>query len=161
MSYFDADKTFGELKIAGTSLHTFAWCMRDIRPLFYANAFRGKNVVIPGVDGTRAYPIRPDETTHDLPMFWTPACSTNGTNFASLAIGYQTNMAAFQTAFLTPPSSPTATLAATITSTPLGTTLSADVQVLGFDIGPTDEAIGSPYVWKARLTLRIPAGRFE
>lgn len=161
MSFFAADKTHGELKINGVSLHTFAWCVRDIRPLYYPTSFRGGNVVIPGVNGQRAYPIRPDQTDHDLPMWWTPACSTNGTNFSSVATGFQTNINAFRTAFLTPPTPPTATLAATITSTPLGTTLSAEVQVLGFDIGPTAQSINFPHVWEARLSLRVPAGSFS
>lgn len=155
-SLWTIDQSYGKLTINSLNMHTAAWLVTDIRPLYVAQKFRVNNVLIPNANGQRAYRYRIDEATHSLPMFITGQhTSTGGTNSNRFS-GFITNWNALRTALLTPTTA--AGLAATITSVPGSTkTYSATVQVEGIDLGNED----SNRFTRAVLHLRVPAGRFS
>lgn len=143
---------FGALTLNGVYMHTYAWDIIDLTELFLPPQTRGGNVVVPGAQGRRPYPLRADETRYSLPMVISGVTDEAGIPYADPYIGLQTNLTALTAVFQNDPTSPgfTANL-----DTPDGTILSAFVQVasvkLGNRMGP---------IIRATLDLVIPAGGF-
>lgn len=152
----NSPETAGKLTIGGVDMHTPAWNVLDVIPLWIHTMTRGENVLIPGAAGRRAYPRRVDESDYSLPMLIGGVANLSGTPYANRWTGLQTNIEYLRANVVTPPAAPTATRAATLLM-PDGTTRTADVQVLSLDImnpGTTAASV------EAVLNLRIPAGRF-
>lgn len=159
-SLWASDTVYGTLTINSVSMHTSAWQVLDVRPLYLPTDYRGGNVVIPGASGRRAYPYRVDEAKHSLPMWITGVYDRNGnTSTGNKYQGLQTNLEYLRANVLTPPTAPSSTLAATLLM-PDSTTRTANVQVLGIDVSPTSAANEHPDIFRAVLHLVIPSGRF-
>lgn len=157
---FAPDTSYGALTINGTSMHTYAWNVADIRPLWMPQAYRQGNVVIPHATGQRAYPYRVDQAEHQLPMFLTGVVDAAGNLHPNRYKGLNDNIDALLSAILTPPSAPTATVSASITM-PDATVRTANVQVLGLIMQPTLAARENPKVTLAALHLIVPSGYFS
>lgn len=159
-SLWAIDTVYGTLTINSVSMHTSAWQVNDVRPLYMPEAFRGGNVIIPGASGQRAYPYRIDQAKHSLPMWITGVYDRTGaTSTGNKYQGLQTNLAYLLANVVTPPTAPTSTLAATLLM-PDSTTRTANVQVLGIDMAPTPAANDHPDIFRAVLHMVIPSGRF-
>lgn len=156
---FAPDTSYGALTINGTSMHTYAWNVADIRPLWSPQAYRQANVVIPHASGQRAYPYRIDQAEHQLPMYLTGVVNSSGTPHANRFQGLNDNIDALLSAILTPPSAPTATVSASITM-PDTTVRTANVQVLGLIMQPNLASRENPKVMLAALHLIVPSGYF-
>ncbi len=153
---FTPDTSTGTLTVNGVSLHTYAWTLLDLRPLYMPASYRRSNVVIPGASGQRAYKYRVDQATHDLAMFVTGYCNQTGGVYSDPFVGYETNLRYLTSNLLAYTAS--ATMNATL-SVPSGTTaMTALVQVLGLDLGGFDP--NNRFMQRAVLTVSIPAGRF-
>jgi hypothetical protein len=150
----DCQCTGGELEIDGESMHTFAWCVTDVTALWVPTPpYRGKNVVIPGAEGQRPYPLRIDQAHIALPMVISGVVDDTGAEYGDPWVGLTTNVTTLR-GFLDAPAAPTATVPAQLTL-PDATVLTADVQVDGIRIG-----VHVGPVFRATLDLTIPAGRF-
>jgi hypothetical protein len=156
-SLWSIDTAHGKLTINSINMHTAAWLVTDVRPLYIPQQFRSGNVVIPGAAGQRAYKYRVDEANHSLPMYLTGLYTSTGGAQANRFTGLRINLETLRAGILTPPTT-AATLAATITSVPGTTkTYSAGVQVEGIELGNENER----NLVRAVLHLRVPAGRFS
>lgn len=149
-------ETCGRLSIATVDMHTPAWNVLDLVPLWMPAATRGANVIIPGADGRRAYPRRIDEARYSLPMVIGGVADRLGAAYANRWTGLQTNLEYLRANVTTPPTAPTATRAATLLM-PDGTTRTANVQV---EILTLSNPRTTAAVIEAVLELIIPAGRF-
>lgn len=158
-SLWAIDTVYGTLTINGVSMHTAAWVVNDVRPLYLPNAYRSGSVIIPGASGRRPYPYRVDEAEHVLPMWITGVYDRTGAAHSNKYTGLQTNLEYLRANVLTPPSAPTATLSASLLM-PDATTRTADVQVLGIDTRGVRASNEHPEVFLAALNLVIPSGRF-
>lgn len=158
-SLWAIDTVYGTLTINGVSMHTAAWVVNDVRPLYLPNAYRGGNVVIPGASGRRAYPYRVDQASHSLPMWITGVYDRTGAAHSNKYTGLQTNLEYLRANILTPPTAPTATLSASLLM-PDATTRTAEVQVLGVETRGVRASQEHPEVFLAVLELVIPSGRF-
>lgn len=146
----------GTLTINSVAMQGPAWSVLDVMPLYIPNATRGRNVIIPGASGQRAYARYVDQGRFSLPMVIMGEYNRLGVAYASEWNGLQTNLAYLYTNVFAPPASPTATVAATLV-TPGGVTLNANVQVESFQpINP--RTFGA--LIEGTLELIIPAGRF-
>lgn len=145
----------GTLTINSIPLNTPAWGVLDLSELWGSQPpLRGNNVVIPGAVGTRAYPRRFDQSVWSLHMIISGFVDDMGVEYADEEVGLETNLAYLQTNVIDPPTPPTATRSASLL-TPSGNTLTADVQVTGFDRGAKNLGL-----MRAVLELTIPGGRF-
>lgn len=158
-SLWAIDTVYGTLTINGVSMHTAAWQVLDVRPLYLPRAWRSGSVLIPGAAGRRPYPYRVDEAEFALPMWVTGVYDRTGAAHSNKFTGLQTNLEYLRANVLTPPAAPTAVLSATLLM-PDASTRTADVQVLGIDVAPTAAANEHPEVFRAVLHLVIPSGRF-
>jgi hypothetical protein len=157
MPIFTPDTSYGSLTINSLSMHTYAWTVLDVRPLYIPQAYRGDNTLIPGVVGRHANRYRIDEASHSLLMWWTGDFDKTGAATANRFTGYQANLEEFTAAVLEPPVS--GLLAASITM-PDASVLTADVQVRGLEFAGFDQAVESPHRFNALLHVTVPAGRF-
>lgn len=155
-SYWTIDTSYGKLTINSLNMHTAAWLVNDIRPLYVPQKYRVGNVVIPGAAGARAYKYRVDEAVHSLEMRITGKFTSTGGVNSNAFTGFRTNWETLRSSLLIPPTTAVG-FSATITSVPGSTkTLTATVQVEGIDLGVEE---GNRFN-RAVLHLRIPAGRF-
>jgi len=142
----------GTLTIAGVSMHTAAWDCIDLMELWFPPPTRGGNVLIPGAQGKRPYPLRADEGRYSLPMVITGVCDQVGLLNADPYLGLQQNLAALAAVFVNDPTINGLTAALVM---PDSSVLTALVQVAsvkpGSRVGP---------VMRATLELVIPAGGF-
>lgn len=143
----------GELFINSISMHTPAWCVLDLLPLWAFPATRGGNVIVPGASGQRAYPRRIDETTYSLEMVIVGDVDQSGDPYDNPLVGLQTNLEYLWDNVVSPPDAPTATRPAEL-DMPDGSTRSDDVQV-ALELGRH----GAHDVL-AVLELTVPSGRF-
>lgn len=143
----------GELEIDGISLHTPAWCITDCIQLWLPNATRGQNVIIPGANGKRAYPMRRDEANYSLPMAITGYVDEFGDRYADPWDGLQYNIA-FLYANLVDVTIYANTLPATLTMPDLSVR-TAEVQIRGLNLGDQPAPLR-----RATLELVVPSGRF-
>lgn len=158
-SLWAIDTVYGTLTINSVSMHTAAWVVNDVRPLYLPNAYRFGSVIIPGASGRRPYPYRVDEAVHVLPMWITGVYDRTGAAHSNKYTGLQTNLEYLRANILTPPAAPTATLSASLLM-PDASTRTADVQVLGVETRGTRASQEHPEIFLAALTLVVPSGRF-
>src|ERR1043165_5436525 len=83
----------GALTIAGVSMHTPAWIVVVLTPLWVKVDTRGgPNRAIPGIAGRVSYPRRKDETAHSLPFVVHGEVDRTGAVQANPWVGLQTNL---------------------------------------------------------------------
>lgn len=105
-------ETYGELSIAGWSLHTGAWCAWDLSPLYSSPEFRLENVLVESDDGRVARPALTDETDYSLNMVFSGAESRLGAAYTHHPGGLLANLRAFEAQLVTPIRTGTASLSA-------------------------------------------------
>ena len=152
----NCDECLGRLTINTVDMHTSAWCVLDVLPLYLPSDYRVGNVLLPGVAGTSAYAYLVDEGHYALPMLLTGMVDQAGVLYADRWTGLQTNLAYLYTNVVSPPASPAATRAATLLM-PDATTRTANVQVLPLRL--ENQYLTKPIV-RAMLEIIVPAGRF-
>lgn len=155
----NSTETAGKLTINGVDMHTLAWNVLDIIPLWIHSATRGENVIIPGADGRRAYPRRIDEGRYSLPMLIGGVADKDGNAYTNRWSGLQANLEYLRANVVTPPAAPTATRSATLLM-PDGTTRIAEVQVDILVLPPHDSAGRPAASLECILELIVPPGRF-
>jgi hypothetical protein len=144
------------LTISDVPLSTPAWEHTNLYYLLNVGAVRGENVVMPGAIGRRAVRRRTDEAnvTIDLAVFgehdW------EGNPHADAIAGLIDNIEYLRENLVDPPAATPSSLRPAVLTHP-GGTLSASVQVLGFEI---TEAI-SPSTVNASFDIAIIGGRFR
>lgn len=106
---------YGDLTIAGWSLHTGAWCAHDLSPLFDSPEFRGDNVLIESEVGRSARTIVTDETEYSLRMMFSGAVDRLGAAYVNPVGGLLANRSAFVGQIIDPIRTATATLTAVLT----------------------------------------------
>lgn len=158
MQPWQPDTSYGTLTINSLSMHTYAWLVRDVRPLYTRHTVRGRNVIIPGASGTRPYRYRTTEFRHVFKMWFTGECDSAGNAHADRFTGLQTNLETFSDAVLEPPVS--GVLAASLVM-PDASVRTADIQVIDFELDDVDQARNAVVMFDARLEILIPAGRFS
>lgn len=146
----------GRLTINGVDLHTYAWCVQDIRPLTIPGAYRGENEVVGGAEGELELPYRIGAATHDLEVQLTGVCDSDGMPYTTRQQGLDANLAELESDLLMPPTPPETAFDASITERPAGPDLFARVQVLGLELGENELVI-----YRAVLRIRIPGGYFK
>ena len=100
----------GALTINSVSMHTPAWSVLDLTPLWMpVTTYRGENVVIPGASGRRAQPYRFDEGRYTLPFTVIGAVNLSGVAYSNPWVGLQTNLSYLFSNVFTPPAAPTTT----------------------------------------------------
>lgn len=142
------------LEIASTPLATPAWRITSLVPLWASADVRGTDRLLPGAAGVRPNRRRPTVTRYALNMVIWGDRSREGTPYADVRIGLDTNIEALHAAIVDPPGTDTGTRAA-VWHTADGSTRTADVHVLG--LVPREL---SPRSVRATLQLSIPTGRF-
>lgn len=147
-----SDNPTGTLSIGGFDLTTDAWTTLDLTGLWMWRN-RGENVLVPGTNGKRPYLVRPDETDHDIPMVIIGSVNKDGEVYDDGPwYGLYANVRTIQANLLTPH-----VYRSAILTLPDGSsTLSANVQVLDFQLGDHDN--NARYV--ATLSIRVPGGAF-
>lgn len=149
------DPCSGTLTLDGVDMNTPAWCVVNIAELWVAGPItRGKNVVVPGAIGARAYPLRIDVAQVSLLMLLTGICDSTGAKYADPWRGLQANVDFLMSSVVFPPDAPTAARAGVLTL-PDGSTRAAPVQVNQFKIG---SSVGP--VFSCSLECTLPGGRF-
>lgn len=144
----------GELTINGVNMHTPAWCMLNLLPLWLPNRMRGTNVTIPEAAGTLPQRYRIDESSYSLAMAIGGHQDKDGGWYADPWVGLQANLEWLHVYLLDPPlDSPTVPAELVM---PDGNTMSADVQVRGILPG-----VNIRQQLRATLELLVPHGRFS
>ena len=156
----DCSTSYGELTIDGWSLHTGAWCVPDLSPIYESPEFRGDNVLVETEHGRVARPIVTDETDYALRMMFSGAVDRSGTGWTNHAGGVLANRRAFVDHYIAPIRNGTAALPATLVvpdpDTVDGTlTFEFDVQPLRL----TWNLLPGGYA-RAVLRLRVPVPDF-
>lgn len=151
----------GELKINSVSMHTAAWRVRDITPLLYDSPLRGQYVVVPGVDGATAVPMRQTDATFSLEFVIVGDVDHTGAKYSASGaytgpqIGLASNINYLRTNVLTGRTlTGNRTRSATLTVPGEATARTADVHV---SLTPGN---AYPTFMLATLELRIPQGAF-
>lgn len=145
----------GSLTIAGVSMHTPAWDVVDLVPLWVTPTVRGgPNRAIPGISGRRSFQRRFDETAHSLRMIVHGEVNRLGVPQANPWAGLQANIAYLRANVVDPTGATDGTRAATL-AMPDGSTRTANIVVLGMTPGEFVK-----YVRKFTLDILIPAGGF-
>lgn len=156
---FMPNTAYGRLTINSLSAHTYMFTALDIRSLYHPVAYKGENLNLPGLPGMRDYEYLIDQANHTLQGYFTPVVNSTGIEYGSRFVGWEQNMAVIRAAWLEPPTATASFTGAILT--PNGATLTAKVQVRGFDTGGLEDAIRSPYVWRATLDITLPQGLFR
>lgn len=138
-----------------TTMHRSAWCCVDLTPLWIGPEVRGENVIVPGAQGTRAQRRRVTETSYSLPFAISGVVDPDGNPVANPMNQLKLNIDYLRENVIDPPPNQARTRSATLTLPDGMTVLTAEVQVVRFQMG--DHA--GPVV-RAALTILIPAGRF-
>lgn len=138
-----------------TSMHTPAWTILDLSPLWMPPQVRGTNVTLPGTPGRRPYPLRFDQTDYDLEMVISGAVDRHGALWPDPIMGLYENLLYLSENVVEPMTPPLATRPAELVAPDGSTLLTADVQVLSLERGTTTDEI-----MQAVLIIRIPAGGF-
>lgn len=146
----------GELKINGVSMHTPAWCVLDVLPLYLPTGTRGHNSIIPHTAGRYPRPLRIDESRYSLPMLISGGHDRNGNVYADRWAGLQANLVYLNSQIVTPPTYPVVTVEG-ILRMPDGTVRGADVQVPSIEL-LNPRTTGAQL--EAILELVVPSGQF-
>lgn len=146
----------GQLSIASINIGvnaSGAYRCRNLYVLWQEAAQRGKDRVLPAVDGVKAYRRRRDVTVHTLELVIVGDITYTGSTPSSTLVGLETNYWYLRDNVVAPTTGD-GTRAATLTL-PSGTTKTANVHVLELKPGQT-----SNNYMLATMDISIPAGRF-
>lgn len=154
MSGLHVDLAQGELVIDGVSMHTPAWLVLDLAPLWGFPAERGQNLIIPGQAGTRPYARVIDETVCALGFHIVGDVGHTGSTNADPVAGLVANLDYLWANVISVPATVDGTRFAELTM-PDSSTRVADIQVR-LELEP----LGASDV-KGVLFVTVPAGRFE
>lgn len=150
----------GQLSISGVNLRGPAWHVLDLFPLWSSPTLRGQDRILPTAAGVRPFRRRRTVTVRSLEMVVVGDCDRFGDvivdcDEADYAAQLQENIDYLLDNVVEPPGTQDGTRDAILTM-PDGTTRTADVHVVGFDLH------GGRYdITGVTLTLSIPNGRFE
>ncbi len=125
---------------------------RSLRRLRSSVRSRGDNRLIPNLAGRRAYPVQRDEVVVDLELIVFGRNNSAGTPYANTLAGLDTNLAYLDDWVAGLMDGTTSTYAASL-ETPDGTTYTADVQVLNWNIAQEHGTVAV-----VGYDLRVPAG---
>lgn len=129
----NCESCHGTLTIGQVLLHTPAWCVVDLSPLWGTPPYRGANRLIPGRQGRKPYPRRLDEARYSLPILVTGYCDSDGFPYFEAGIDYdqglEANVAFLQNNVAFPSAATDSTRDATFTL-PSGNIRESNVQVL-------------------------------
>lgn len=148
----------GHLEIEGQtagwiSMMNPAWCVLDATELWEYGSRRGKDRVLPGASGVRAYRRRKTATTYSLPMPVWGEANRLGVAYPDVETGFETNYDFLVDQLVTDPGTTAGTRNARLTR-PSGAVKTGPVHVLAVPIGV---GIGGRRL--CTLELSIPGGR--
>jgi hypothetical protein len=143
------------LVIDGVPLSTPAWEHTNLYDLFGAAKVRGDNLVMPGAVGVRPLRRRPTETPRTINITVFGDRAPDGTAQTDPIAGLHANLDALFTNVVDPLVTPNSTRTAIIVLP--STTLTAQIQVLGFEIV---EAL-NPGTVNASMDVTIIEGQFR
>ena len=138
-------------------LHTEAWLIEDLSPLWQRAQKRGgEGITIPGARGRRSVPAEYDETDYVLPFVVLAAVDHEGNPPTLSARGTLNRSIRFlQDELETPANTPGGDRASTLHG-PDGATAVGEIKIMRFSFG----ALG-PVAVRGALTVRIPAGHLD
>lgn len=143
------------LEIDAVPLSTPAWEHTNLYVALNMGSGRGENVVMPGAVGRRAVRRRTDEATVTLELAIFGDKDPSGANHPNPIVGLVDNIEYLQDHLVDPPAAANSLRPAVIHH-PAGT-LTANVQILGFEIGDAY----SPGCVTASLDMTVIGGRFR
>lgn len=108
----DCTDTYGRLEVDGWALQGAAWCAYDLSEIYESPNFRGVNWEVEDRPGTIAQPVLDGEQTYSLPMMFTGAVDRTGTPWGNPAGGLLANRRQFESHFIRPIRTGTASLPA-------------------------------------------------
>jgi hypothetical protein len=146
----------GQLTINSVALNNAfgAWRCLDLSELWLRGAQRGRDRVLPGATGVIPYRRRITVTEVDLPMVIGGDVDRLGNVNSNKISGFQVNLEYLMANVVAPTGAGDGTRAATLTL-PSTTTRTADVHVLGLELGRAFK-----HGKMASLTISIPVGAF-
>lgn len=141
----------GQLVVNSVSLMA-AWVrVLNLPTLWMGGGARGDNPTVDGVAGEIAEPWILDAAEYDLEILVAGDVLYNGGTPSSPAVGVATNVGYLRSSLWVPHTS----YAATVTLPDGSTTLTATVQVRGFEVGDTYKTAA-----RCAVALRATSGRF-
>lgn len=155
MPAFTWNTAAGGLTIGGVDMMGPAWQVRNLVELWMPAQQRGRDKVIPGVNGRRPYRRFNDATTRTLAMKITGDVDRTGAAQSDKFEGLQKNID-YLIANVVAPTGATDGTRSLVLTMPDGTTRTEPVHVTGMELGEFDRAAR----WLlATIDLSIPAGR--
>lgn len=149
----------GTLEIGAFPLNCPGWDLLNLDVLWpgVEEEYVGENVLLPRLAGTRGYPRRITQTSHNLILWVRGDVDSAGTPHAEVWQGLWDNLATLRANAFGPVTTGTGTRACTLTAPNGTTTLTADVQ---FESLRPQGEIEDPNEAIYTVTAVIPAGRF-
>lgn len=144
----------GALEINGVSMHTYAWTVVDVTPLWMGAEIRGQDRLLPTTPGVIPYRRRMTVTRHSLPMVIVGYVDQYDTPYSDPWEGLETNIDFLRAWVVDPTNVGDGTVSASLTM-PSGGVRTADIHVLGLMLGEVSKAR-----IRATLEISIPEGVF-
>lgn len=132
-----------------------AWEWLDLSPLWQGADKRGRDRLVPGAVGVRAYPRRPTVSERTIEGYVYGFRDVNGVAFSDVRVGLEANVTYLQEHIEAAPLTADGTRVANL-HMPSGAIRTADVHVLALRLG----AFG-PSAARAALVLSIPVGALD
>jgi hypothetical protein len=146
------------LTISGIDMNGPAWKVLNMHVLKQPPPQRGSDRLIPGSSGVLAYRRRTTVAVHSLQMLISGTHDRNGASNNNRVQQLFTNIDYLGYQVVEPPGSGNGTRAAVLTTSGEAAALTADIHVLGLELG---EMSADASWMKAVLEISIPAGRFD
>lgn len=140
------------LEIDGVPLPSDAWDVLSLLPLWHGPQVRGSDRLIPGAAGVKAYRRRATVTVRTLELVIYGHVDEDGNPNVDVRAGLEANVAYLRANVADPTNVGDGTRTAVL-HLPSGATRTADVHVVGFDLGEF-----GPTSVRATLDLSIPSG---
>jgi len=144
----------GSLEINGVSLHTPAWTVIDVTTLWMGADIRGQDRLLPTTPGVIPYRRRMTVTKYSLPMVIIGHVDMTGAPNTDIWEGLEYNIDFLRAWVVDPTNVGDGTVPASLTM-PSGTVRTADVHVLGLNLGIVTRAR-----MRATLEISLPQGVF-
>lgn len=135
-------------------MHTPAWTIIDLLPLWLGAELRGDDRILPGVSGVIPYRRRNTVTQHSLPMIVIGSRDRLGAAYTDMWVGLESNINYLMNNVVSPTNTGDGTRSATLVM-PSGAVRTANIHVLRLSLGTINSGI-----MKATLDISIPAGVF-
>jgi hypothetical protein len=145
------------LTIDGIPMSTPAWEVLNIQTLYSGPMRRGENRIMPGASGRRALARRDDETNRSLVIAVFGFERWDGVAYPDPVAGLWENIDHLETNVIDQPLTGDSTRTAVL-SRPDATDLTAQIQVLGFEI---DDEHYSPAAISATMDITLISGSFD